>query len=181
MYKREALEFPNPVLVEATAPTMSHVTSTIVCPAFAAPNRTLACILYANGPDGTPTGDASFAASLSSNTTVNATLVDASNSYAVPAVGVFSGEGRYSILMIPASFGSLSVSVQIQPGDFLQPAVVTIAANFNESCNVASRVLNSFMLATQAMQGSTDTSVYGVSATGAAYDAVTGVCDRPKI
>jgi hypothetical protein len=183
MYKREALEFPNPVVFDAATPEISAVTSSVVCPSFAAPNRTMACILYAKSGDGAPAGTADFAANMSSNTTVNASLRIAGTSTAVdvPVVGVWSLEGRYSLLMVPQSYGELSVRVQIRPGEFLQAATVTVAANYNTTCNVASRVLNSFMLSNQAMQGSTDASVYGVSATGAGYDTVAGVCDRPKI
>ena len=181
MYKREALEYPNPVVFDATMPQIFPSASSVQCPTFSAPNRTMACILYAKSTDGSPAGDPSFAKNLSSVHTVTAFLVPTSGAkMRLQVVGVFSGEGRFSILMVPPTYGSLSVAVQIH-GSFLPAAATTVAHTYNASCTQASRVLNSFTITNQAVQGSTDASVYGISATAAGYNTVTGVCDQPNI
>lgn len=184
MYKREALEFPNPVVFDAAVPTMSTANSSIVCPRFTVPNRTTTCVFFAKGPDGTPTGEAAFAANLSNPVTVAANLSlrgSPLTTVVVPVVGVYSGEGRYSLLMVPPAYGTLAVTLRVQPGEFLPKSVISVTETYNTTCNVISRVLNSFMLANQALQGSADQAVYGISATNAGYDTVAGVCDRPKI
>ena len=114
MYKREALRFPNPSIIEATPAPVDPPNSRLACPANVAPGRTYTCTVEMRGYTGFRTGDPSWAAQFVNQSVVSATVVSASADASATVGTVFSplfswwaGEGRAVVVFNISTTGSV--------------------------------------------------------------------------
>lgn len=182
LYKNTPLKFPNPVLLDVTLPAVNTTTSYVMCPAVATPNRTLVCMLHLLNSKGVPTDIPTFEHQLVlTNTTKAAYQGSIAALYAVGAVN--SDEGRYSVLVKPDKAGFFFVNVTI--GSATLRMIPTIGVNISAvhpvQCREYPRLPNSFAIFNQATQARADVSLYGSSATDAAYSNGVGFCDHHKV
>lgn len=182
MYKRAALRFPNPVLIDAVAAPVSFTNSYVLCPAVARPNRTLECTLYLReNIKNSPTTLPNLAAQLSwPNVTAAGYTLSSSMVQLLNVSGVYAEEGRYSVLTYPNATGFVHVNITL--GGQRVPMVPAIGVNITNTHPVAclpfARIGNSFTITSQAAQGRSDQRLYGISATIAKYSNGVGFCDN---
>ena len=97
-YKTEALDFPNPAIVEATEPPIDAQVSDFSCPTDATLLRPVFCTFHLRGSKSTISGNRTTVGYLLNNTVVQVTIVNASNSSGIrvlqPITAWWSGEGR---------------------------------------------------------------------------------------
>lgn len=181
LYQNIALAFPNPVVIDVTIPSVLVSGSYVQCPAVALPNRTLVCILHLISDTGIPADIIGFETQLPWANVTEAGYNSTFTSYEVSAIN--SDEGRYSILVLPDLIGTFFVNITID-GEQV-PMIPSIGINvttvYPVKCRAYPRLFNSFTLFSQATQARADETLYGVSATNAAYSNGVGFCDDPKV
>ena len=177
-YQNKALLFPNPVIVDSLDPAISAASSTLSCPTLVAPNRTLVCVVQLRSTGQVISDAPSLASNFSSPHYTTAMI--GSTSFGV--TGVWSGEGRVSLLIMPTITGTLSVSVKyhnqlISSG----PVTVTVSSSYPQTCRSTSLLLQSFTTLNQHTLGYGDAAVYGGLATNALIVDGAGLCDTQRV
>jgi hypothetical protein len=187
-YQNEALDFPNPVIVDAGEPIISASASIINCPAISAPNRTVICTLTLRSALGVPTDRSNLALNFSSagryiRARVNTRSRQRGSNRTLAISSLWAQEGRISLLVYPTEEGQLvfsgeynGVKIPMNP-----TAGVRISNVFDTTCVKMSSVLQSFTVMNQHAMGKGDASVYGTAATVAAYVSSKGMCDTGRV
>ena len=179
-YQSQALQFPNPYIVNALDGEMSPPQTTLVCPTVAAPYRSLVCILTLKAKSGLTTGDASFLSNFSRSVTAVVQGDWGSNHTSISAV--WANEGRVAILIRPPVEGKLTVRVKYGMDTVSgSPATVDVRSVYQQSCVPISRVFQSWHIMSQHTQGHADQIQYGDVATRAAIFDGKGLCDDGRV
>eukprot|EP00742_Colponemidia_sp_Colp-10_P013057 GILJ01014719.1.p1 GENE.GILJ01014719.1~~GILJ01014719.1.p1 ORF type:complete len:949 (+),score=148.59 GILJ01014719.1:98-2944(+) len=141
MYKRDALRFPNPSIVQATPAPIDPLQSRMECPANVAPDRTFTCTITMRGINSYRTGNSTWVAQFINASVLNATIIsssDLTNTGKVfsPIYTWWAGEGRAVVVWNMTINGSATVrySASIDGYRILNSGESTIKYTYPQVC-----------------------------------------------
>lgn len=191
MYKREALRFPNPSIIQAAPAPIDPTQSRLACPSNVAPDRTFTCTIDMRGISSYRTGQSSWAAQFINASVLNATVISSTDTVGTPVGKVFSpiyswwaGEGRAVVVFNISINGSAVVRYKASINGFrvLDSGDTTIKYTYPQVCGTFPELDLYINLFEANMYYDINTFRYGSWVEARAYRGYdSSWCDEPRV